>query len=148
MIRNVLYRSLCTVATLAICTLLSAGARAQTSPAARLITTAINAGDKVPLSNEIRPQLKRSQDLGAVSGSTPVRHMLLVLARSSTRQQALAQYLSDVQNPASPNFHKWLTPAQFGSTFGASTDDIATLSSWLQSQGFTVEKVSAAANLI
>ena len=65
-----------------------------------------------------------------------------------TRQQALAQYLSDVQNPASPNFHKWLTPAQFGSTFGASTDDIATLSSWLQSQGFTVEKVSAAANLI
>jgi trimeric autotransporter adhesin len=148
MIRNALYRFLCTAATLAICTLFSAGVSAQTSPAARLITTAINAGDKVPLSNEIRPQLKRSQDLGAVSGSTPVRHMLLVLARSSARQQALTQYLSDVQNPASPNFHKWLTPVQFGSTFGASTDDIATLSSWLQSQGFTVEKVSAAANLI
>lgn len=146
--RNARYRSLCIAAMLAICTLLSAGVRAQTAPATRLITTAINTGDKVPLSNEIHQQLKRSQDLGAVQGSTPVRHMLMVLARSSARQQALTQYLSDVQNPASPSFHEWLTPAQFGSMFGASADDIATLSSWLQSQGFTVEKVSSAANLI
>ncbi|WP_158824150.1 protease pro-enzyme activation domain-containing protein [Granulicella sp. S156] len=146
--RNALYRSLWTTATLAVCILWSAAARAQTSSAVRLITTSINDGDRVPLSNGIHSQLKRSQDLGSVSGSTPVRHMLLVLARSAAREQALTQYLSDVQNPASPSFHKWLTPAQYGSSFGAATDDIATLSSWLQSQEFTVEKVSSAANLI
>jgi len=146
--RNALYRSLWTTATLAVCVLCSAVTRAQTSSAVRLITTSINDGDRVPLSNGIRPQLKRSQDLGSVSGSTPVRHMLLVLARSEAREQALTQYLSDVQNPASPSFHKWLTPAQYGSMFGGSSDDIATLSSWLQSQEFTVEKVSSAANLI
>jgi len=148
MTRNALYRSLWATATLAVCILCSAGTHAQTSSAVRLITTSINDGDRVPLSNGIRPQLKRSQDLGSVSGSTPVRHMLLVLARSEAREQALTQYLSDVQNPASPSFHKWLTPAQYGSMFGASADDISTLSSWLQSQEFTVEKVSIAANLI
>ena len=138
MTRNALYRSLWATATLAVCILCSAATRAQTSSAVRLITTSINDADRVPLSNGIHPQLKRSQDLGSVSGSTAVRHMLLVLARSATREQALTQYLSDVQNPASPSFHKWLTPAQYGSMFGASVDDISTLSSWLQSQEFIV----------
>ncbi|NYF77943.1 protease pro-enzyme activation domain-containing protein [Granulicella arctica] len=146
--RNALYSFLWTTATLAACTLFPIGARAQISPAVRLITTSINDGDRVLLANGIRPQLRLSKDLGAVLGSTPARHILMVLARSDARQQALTQYLGDVQNPASSSFHKWLTPAEYGSMFGASTDDIVTLSSWLQSKGFTVEKVSAAANLI
>ncbi len=41
-----------------------------------------------------------------------------------------------------PNYHKWLTPDQFGSQFGPSDQDIATVESWLQSKGFAVKQVN------
>ncbi|MDE1154764.1 MAG: protease pro-enzyme activation domain-containing protein [Acidobacteriaceae bacterium] len=146
--RTALYRSWWTAATLAVCSLFASVSPAQVNTAARRITTAINDADRVPLASTVRPQLKFATDQGVVSGNTAAHHMMLVLSRSQDRQQALTQYLSDVQNPASPSFHKWLTPAQYGASFGAASDDIATISAWLQSQGFTVEKSSAAANVI
>ena len=72
----------------------------------------------------------------------------MVLQRSADRQAALDQYLSDVQNTQSPRYHKWLTPAEYGASYGASPGDVQALSGWLQSQGLTVEKASPAANMI
>lgn len=60
----------------------------------------------------------------------------------------MKQYLDDLQNPASPSFHKWLTPEQFGASFGISDDDLASVTSWVQAKGFKVEKVSQARNLV
>ncbi len=73
---------------------------------------------------------------------------MLILQRSAAQQQALAQYLDDVQNPSSPSYHKWLTPAQYGAMFGVSDADLQTVESWLQSYGFKIENVSQAHNLI
>lgn len=145
--RTALSLTLCT-AVLAVPALFLSSLQAQVAPAIRRITTAINDADRVALTNGVRPQLKRSADLGAVDGATPAEHLLMVLARSDQRQQALMQYLSNVQDPASSSYHKWLTSAQFGTMFGASADDIAALSAWLEAQGFTVEKVPDAANVI
>src|ERR1700709_1490022 len=72
----------------------------------------------------------------------------MVLSRSAARQTALDQYLLDVQNPNSSSFHRWLTPAEFGSRFGAASADVQAVTTWLQSQGLTVEKTSPAANVI
>jgi len=55
---------------------------------------------------------------------------------------ALDQLLAAQQNPSSPLYHKWLTPEQFGAEFGLSTTDLATISNWLQAQGFTVTGVA------
>jgi subtilase family serine protease len=74
--------------------------------------------------------------------------MLLLLSRSAEQQQGLTEMLSDLQNPASPRYHHWLTPAQFGDAFGVNADDLQSVTSWLQSQGFTVTKVAKARNLI
>src|SRR5260370_31795491 len=43
----------------------------------------------------------------------------------------------------SPNFHKWLTPEQFGKQFGAADADIQTVTDWLTRQGFQQIKVGA-----
>lgn len=69
--------------------------------------------------------------------------MLLLLAPSSAQQQALAVKLADLQNPNSPTYHQWLTPAQFGAQFGNAPTDVAAVVSWLQSQGFTVAELPA-----
>ena len=44
----------------------------------------------------------------------PMAHLLLQLRRPPEQETALEQFLDELQDPASPNFHKWLTPEQFG----------------------------------
>src|SRR5713226_9241674 len=51
---------------------------------------------------------------------------------------ALNKLLSELQNPASPNYHKWLTPAEFDVRFGCTTAEVQAVSQWLTSQGFHV----------
>jgi len=148
MIRNAQSRKLWTRAALALILCNSAFLNAQVSPAVRRITTAVNNDDRVVLSGTIRKNLKAAKDLGPADPSIAARHVTLLLARSADRQAALDQYLSDVQNKQSPQFHQWLTPADYGARFGASADDVQTLTAWLQSQGLTIEKVSPANNII
>ena len=71
-----------------------------------------------------------------------------MLQRSAAQQQALTRYLSDLQNPASPRYHKWLSPAQYGAQFGTSDSDLATVESWLEAEGFRIERVPQARNII
>jgi hypothetical protein len=51
---------------------------------------------------------------------------------------ALAKLLADLQNPASPLYHKWLSPAQFNARFGRSADEVAAVREWLSAGGMRV----------
>ncbi len=81
-----------------------------------------------------RPQF----DLGTAPATLPMQRMLLVLKRSPEQESALRQLLDDQQDKHSPNYHKWLTPEQFGREFGPTDADMQTIASWLQSHGFQV----------
>ncbi len=96
----------------------------------------------VPLSGNLRPAALRQNDGGRVDGSFPLPAMTLFLKPSTSQQAALRQLLEDQQNPASPLYHRWLTPEQFADRFGLSRNDIATTADWLRSQGFAVGKVA------
>ena len=74
--------------------------------------------------------------------------MLLVLSRSPEQEAALQALLAAQQNPSSPQFRKWLTPEEFGERFGAADQDIATITAWLESQGFHVDRVSTGKSVI
>jgi Pro-kumamolisin, activation domain/Bacterial Ig-like domain (group 3) len=93
--------------------------------------------------------LARAQyDKGAAPASLPMERMLLLLRRGADQESALEQLLQQQQNSASPNYHSWLTPQQFGAQFGPSAQDIQTVVSWLQSHGFAVNRVSNGATVI
>jgi subtilase family serine protease len=89
-----------------------------------------------------RPEANAQNDLGAVPDDLSMEHMQLQLQRSATQEQAVQQFIDQLHNRKSPNFHKWMTAEQFGQTFGASQQDVSTIRSWLQSQGFTVNSIS------
>ncbi len=72
----------------------------------------------------------------------PLIQMHLILARSPESQAAFEQYLQDLQNPQSANFHKWLTAAQVGDMFGPSDEDVARLTEWMTGKGFTVDSIT------
>ena len=112
------------------------------------ITESIDDSRRITLTGNVHPLALTGFDRGEASASTPTGRMRLLLKRSATQQQGLEQYLSDTQNPHSPNHYKWMTPAQFGSAFGVSDADLKTLQDWLQGYGFKIEKVPQARNVL
>ncbi len=48
----------------------------------------------------------------------------------------------------SPNYHRWLTPEQFGRQFGPSWMKIRLLMDWLESPGFTIDSLSEGRTII
>jgi len=125
--------------------LMAAPAAAQTrsngSRSARsLITQPIDRAQTVALPGNVRRDLTPERDLGPVEDALEMR--LQVILRHSPEQQAdLDNLLARQQQPAAEEFHKWLTPEQFGERFGASQADIATVSAWLESHGMRVNSV-------
>ncbi len=90
------------------------------------------------------PRLARAEyDQGEADSATQLTHIRLVLSRSSEQQAALDSYLAQLQDKSSPNYHKWLTPQQFGALYGPADSDVAALVAWLESHGLQVEPVSA-----
>ena len=90
------------------------------------------------------PRLARAEyDQGEADAATQFTHIRLVLSRSSEQQAALDSYLAQLQDKSSPNYHKWLTPQQFGALYGPADSDVAALVAWLESHGLQVEPVSA-----
>lgn len=83
-----------------------------------------------------------ADDAGAVPADLPMQHLTLVLARSAEQEAAFDELLKEQQDPASPNFHRWLTSSEIGQRFGLSDGDIATVTGWLQSQGLEVNWVA------
>jgi hypothetical protein len=106
------------------------------------LTAPIDDANRVVLAGTVHPLARASNDLGRVPDSTPLKRMQIVLKKSDAQEAAARQLIEDLHNPASPSFHKWLTPDQFGKQFGPSDADVAKLSAWLASKGFNVTKLN------
>ena len=94
------------------------------------------------LPGNIHPLARREFDIGAIPANVRADRLLLILRRSPQQEADLQSFLRSVQDPASANFHAWLTPEQFGVRFGPSDDDLVTLQAWLRGRGFTVAGVN------
>jgi subtilase family serine protease len=111
-------------------------AAAQSSAVRSLITQGVDETKLAALRGNTHPLARAEFDRGAAPASLAMDHMLLVLKRSPEQDAALEALLAQQQDKTSPNYHKWLTPEQFGQQFGPSDQDIQTITSWLQSHGF------------
>jgi subtilase family serine protease len=112
-----------------------------------LVTHSIDESARVTFRGNVHSFAQGSRDLGRVPDSQPAGTMMLVLGRSSSQQAALDSYVMSASSPGTASYHQWLTPAAFNSRFGASSQDIAAVQSWLEAQGFTVQ-VAQAGNVI
>jgi subtilase family serine protease len=112
------------------------------APRAPRILVPIDDGQLVTLKGNVNPQANAQNDRGPVSASLPMTGMLLVLSRSPEDQAAFDAYVAGEYDPSSPNFHRWLTPAEIGQRFGPADSDVAALTNWLTSQGFAVKTIA------
>lgn len=86
--------------------------------------------------------------LGAVPGDQPLHGITLILALDPAREQAFDQLVAGQQDPASPDFHHWLTSTEIGDRFGLSDDQIAAITRWLETENLHVDWVAPAHNFI
>jgi subtilase family serine protease len=84
--------------------------------------------------------------LGPAEPAFRLGYITLMLKNTAPQQSALEQLLEEQQNPASPNYHDWLTPEQYADRFGLSQNDLDRISAWLQSEGFIVEYTARGRN--
>lgn len=131
---------------LAVFTLAATALVAQ-KPAAR-IQSEISSGYTTPIKAAQHPWVQPQFDAGRMPGGTKLTAMTLVFNRTPEQQAALGALLAAQQNPASPQYHQWLTPEQFGARFGMAQSDIDKVQTWLEQQGFTIDSVARSKTFI
>ncbi|MGC2648670.1 MAG: protease pro-enzyme activation domain-containing protein, partial [Candidatus Sulfotelmatobacter sp.] len=108
----------------------------------------IDSSQMVPLKGNVHGLAQSRFDLGRTDANQMMSGVTLIFHPSATQQNDLNKLLAQQQERSSPNYHKWLTPAQFADRFGMSKGDISKAVSWLESQGFTVTSVANSRNQI
>jgi pseudomonalisin len=106
------------------------------------ITQAIDDRETAQLRGTLHPLLQHATDQGRMDGGIQLESVSLTFKRTAAQEAAVEKLLAEQQDPKSANYHKWLTPEQYADRFGLSTADLNKVVSWLQSEGFTVNRVA------
>ena len=119
--------------------------RAQTfdldRPVRVLVTQTVDETSRVTLHGNTRPEAHGKNDRGPVADTLRMEHMLLQLRRPSELESVLKQFIDDLHNPDSINYHQWMTAQDFGNKFGPAKQDLNAAVSWLESHGFKINVV-------
>ena len=112
------------------------------SPSLALSPRVIDNNDTVILRGNVHPLARPKFDRGLTDPSLPMERMILTLRLSDGKKAELDGLLTELHDPASPNYHHWLTPEEFGARFGPSSEDIDAITGWLVSSGFVIDEVA------
>ena len=103
---------------------------------------------RVSLTGHLHPGAITGNDRGRVEASLRLRHVTVVLQPTAAQQADLEALLARQQDPASPDFHRWLTPEQYGERFGRAQTEIDQITSWLTDQNLAVDSVARGRNAV
>ena len=113
----------------------STGLSLQAEPPAR-IHARIEENQTFKLVGNTTPRIARAKDEGEASSSQALR-MTMHLQMSAQQKEDLTSFLRQLQAHSAVEYHKFLTPEQYGERFGANSGDIAKMTEWLEKQGFS-----------
>ena len=113
---------------------------AQAQP--RRIQTPVDNTRRFILTGSVHRHAVPANDTGPVEPSFALPGLTLRLKLSAAQQSELDRLLRSQQDPSSPEYRKWLTPEEYANRFGINPTDIASISHWLEQQGFTVTEIA------
>jgi subtilase family serine protease len=104
--------------------------------------------NRTRLSGHKLPNANSDTDVGAMSDTEMLAGVTLALKPSVEQEAELDRLLAEQHDPASSNYHNWLTPDEYAERFGVSDEDIKTLTDWLTSEQLEVTSIAKARNAI
>ena len=93
------------------------------------------AGEMCALRGHVPPAAALSQPQGRLPGTNSLRLAISLPLRNG---DALAALLRRLYDPASPDYHRYLTPAQFADRFGPTAQDYQTVVQFARSNGLEI----------
>ena len=118
-------------------------AAAWAAPAAPVrIVAPIDDNHRVTLVGNTHPLARARYDRGRVSPELPMGDLVLVLARGPEQQAAFDKFVASQYDPASPNYHQWLEPAEVGERFGPAPSDVDAVANWLRGHSFSIDEIA------
>lgn len=112
------------------------------------IAGSVSGTGRVALSGNRNPKARPQFDTGRVDPEFKLHLVTLVFKPLPAQQAALTALLAEQQNRSSLSYHRWLTPEQYADRFGLSQEDIAKVTSWLQSNNLTIDYSARGRNWI
>jgi pseudomonalisin len=103
----------------------------------------VNDNDTVTVAGNVHQGARADRDAGPADPNLRLDKMVLVLTPRADAAERPDQLIARLHDPASPDYHHWLTPEEYGQRFGISDSDLHAVTSWLERQGFTVDEVTA-----
>lgn len=108
----------------------------------------IGTGTHTTLAGQVHAFATAENDQGPAEDSLALPNLTLVLKPTAQQQADLEAFLARQQDPGSPDFHHWLTPAEYGNRFGISQPDIDRMTAWLAGRNLHVISVPLSRNSI
>ncbi|MFY9223623.1 MAG: S53 family peptidase [Blastocatellia bacterium] len=113
----------------------------------------LKAFDNLQISNASnitqQSNIKRKEHIGQIPFiATPDNYLgklssneriLLIISFEARNEEKLQQLITELYDSESANYHKWLTPKDFGKRFGRDRKEFESAINWLKEQGFTIE---------
>jgi kumamolisin len=114
--------------------------------AAAIFMLAVAAGPVFPADSKITIVGNHPDEAAELTTSEVAadRQLRITITLALRNHDQLEELIAQQQDPSSPEYHRWLTPAQFNDRFGPTADDRAALEAWLTSSGLTVESMGGA----
>ena len=103
---------------------------------------------RVSLRGHIHPKALPENDQGRVDASLTLPYVTVMFKQTPAQQADLDLFLAQQQDPASPNYHRWLTPEQYADRFGVSQADLNQVVAWLGQQHLSVAAVARGRNWV
>src|SRR5215471_19057561 len=128
--------------TVGVCSLLFILSPAQLFGQRNRITGPVEDSRRTALRGHVPPHALPENDQGEVDPSLSLTSLTIVLQPSDAQQADLEQFLRNQQDPASADYHRWLTPEQYADRFGASVADTQKISAWLEQHNLKVTSVA------
>ena len=106
------------------------------------IATRLETRSPFVVKGNVHPFARPRYDQGEVGHFFRMERITMMFKPTDAQQAALENLLEEQQDPASADYHNWLTPEEFAGRFGLSPNDVNKIVSWLQNQGFSVDEVA------
>ncbi len=129
-----------------LCAFTAAGSLGAAQPSR--VAGAIDGTQTTLVKGHLHPSAQPAMDQGPVALDFRLDNLTLMLRPSPEQDAELTALLDAQRDPASAEYRRWLSPAEFADRFGVSEEDIGAAKAWLESQGFTVQGTAPSRNWI
>jgi uncharacterized protein (TIGR03437 family) len=92
----------------------------------------------------VHPLAQPGYDHGPVEPTFRLGHIQMMFQQTAAQRAGLDQLLVAQRDPASSDYHHWLTPEQYADRFSLSRADLTRATMWLRSAGFTIQYMARA----